>query len=970
MSTRTRPGESLNNAIPTKWTRCSKHTVLAAVFGVLAAFFVTLFAAAPVSAQAPKAERPTYTVGDKWIRSDGAYDLIRIENGRYVFAADGGREVHLTRDLGIARIVRGGQVVLELEPPASPTWPLEVGQWGVSWLTLKSLDPQYGQSVARLSWKVDAYEDVRVPAGTFKAFRIAQVLEPRFLAASPQARRVELVFWYAPAIQQLVRADGNDLSGFAFQAVALDRPAAAPLAVSVMEPKDESRVTAERATLTGKVTGGAGALRIAVTLNGAEIARQQEASAAGKDLPLSVPLKLSPGKNTLIVTVTDGSGASRQEGRVLFYDKPTPAVASATPAAPASPRPAAPPASPPSSVPPATSVAPPAATALAPRAPVTAPPASGTPSAAVPSPTSPAPAPSPPRVAGEPPQATPPVAAPATPPAPPAATVPAPAPATPPPAVAAAPARTAPAPTTPSAATTPPAPTAAPAPPPASTPTTAAPTPASPPAVAALPSDASKSLPAFRIAISTPTNQARVNQDSVTFAAVVHGGSGVRQVLITANGVELWKQENRSQQPSMAVNLPVKLVEGQNTLVVTAAENDGTMHQEIRTVHLEKLVPLALDVRYPEDRSRVADEASVVAAVARSSKGVSRITVALNGVEVHQQEERSAQKSVAVSAPLTLRDGPNAIVVTAVEPDGTTRQEVRTVILDRPKPAAPLAAPAAPAPPPPPPATQWAVVIGVGGYEHSGVPKLRYPVADADAVYQTLLASGGFKKENILLLTDKTERRPTLRNIKWALGTFLARSAHKDDLVVIYFAGHGASEVDQRGVERDGLSKYLVPIDADPDDLYSSALPMDEMQNVLQRIEAERVTVFLDACYSGAAGGRTFASTKTRGVTVDDVFLDRLTRSKGRAIVTASRPAEVSIELPDLGHGVFTYYLVRGLQGYADLNRDGIVSLQEIYEYLAQEVSKKSRAVGGNQHPMLKGELEGIIPLTKIGKRN
>jgi hypothetical protein len=487
--------------------------------------------------------------------------------------------------------------------------------------------------------------------------------------------------------------------------------------------------------------------------------------------------------------------------------------------------------------------------------------------------------------------------------------------------------------------------------------------------VAALP-DASKPVPVFRIAISTPANQARVNQDSVTFAAVVHGGTGVRQVLITANGVELWKQENRSQQPSMAINLPVKLIEGQNTLVVTAAETDGTMHQEMRTIHLEKLVPLAVDVRYPEDRSRVADEASVIAAVARSSKGISRITVSLNGTEVHQQEERSPQKSVAVSAPLTLRDGPNAIVVTALEPDGTARQEVRTVILERPKPAAPLAAPAAPAPPAPPPSTQWAVVIGVGGYENSAVPKLRYPVADADAVYQTLLASGGFKKENILLLTDKTERKPTLRNIKWALGTFLARSAHKDDLVVIYFAGHGASEVDQRGIERDGLSKYLVPIDADPDDLYSSALPMDEMQNVLQRIEAERVTVFLDACYSGAAGGRTFASTKTRGVNVDDIFLERLTRSKGRAIVTASRPSEVSIELPDLGHGVFTYYLVRGLQGYADLNRDGIVSLQELYEYLAQEVSKKSRSVGGNQHPMLKGELEGILPLTKTGKRN
>ena len=335
-----------------------------------------------------------------------------------------------------------------------------------------------------------------------------------------------------------------------------------------------------------------------------------------------------------------------------------------------------------------------------------------------------------------------------------------------------------------------------------------------------------------------------------------------------------------------------------------------------------------------------------MAAVARSSKGISRITVTLNGTEVHQQEERSPQKTMAVSAPLTLREGANAIVITAREPDGAARQEVRTVILERVRPVVPLAAPA-PAPPAAPPSTQWAVIIGVGGYENSAVPRLRYSVADADAIYQTLV-SAGFKKENILLLTDKTERKPTLRNIKWALGTFLARSAHKDDLVMIYFAGHGASEVDQRGIERDGLSKYLVPADADPDDLYSTALPMDEMQNVLARIEAERITVFLDACYSGAAGGRTFASNKTRAVNVDDIFLDRLTRSKGRAIVTASRPSELSIELAELGHGIFTYYLVRGLQGYADNNRDGIVSLQELYEYLGPG-SEPQVAPGGRQ---------------------
>ena len=77
----------------------------------------------------------------------------------------------------------------------------------------------------------------------------------------------------------------------------------------------------------------------------------------------------------------------------------------------------------------------------------------------------------------------------------------------------------------------------------------------------------------------------------------------------------------------------------------------------------------------------------------------------------------------------------------------------------------------------------------------------------------------------------------------------------------------------------------------------------------------------------------------------------------------------MSIELPELGHGIFTYYLVRGLQGTRDLNRDGIVSLQELYEYLEQQVTPKSRPVGGNQHPVMKGELEGVLPLVRVRGR-
>jgi hypothetical protein len=283
-------------------------------------------------------------------------------------------------------------------------------------------------------------------------------------------------------------------------------------------------------------------------------------------------------------------------------------------------------------------------------------------------------------------------------------------------------------------------------------------------------------------------------------------------------------------------------------------------------------------------------------------------------------------------------------------------------------PAAPPASPLAPAAPDPglPRAERWAVVVGIGRYDNPAIPPLRFAAADAEAFYEVLVTRAGFPKDQVLLFTERTERKPTLRNLKQALGTFLARRPQKNDLVVVFFAGHGAPEVDPRGLEADGLAKYLVPIDADPNDLYSTALPMDEFQTIFDRLEAERAVVFLDTCYSGAAGGRTFAAARTRAARVDDFFLERLTRSRGRAIVAASRANEVSIELPELGHGVFTYYLVRGLAGAADLDRDGIVVLQELYQYLEYQVAREARGAGGNQHPVLKGELAGPLPLVRV----
>jgi hypothetical protein len=289
-------------------------------------------------------------------------------------------------------------------------------------------------------------------------------------------------------------------------------------------------------------------------------------------------------------------------------------------------------------------------------------------------------------------------------------------------------------------------------------------------------------------------------------------------------------------------------------------------------------------------------------------------------------------------------------------------------------PAPLAAAPREPTVPKPPPpmvkvADRWAVVIGVGEYEDKQIPRLRYAVRDAEAIYEFLTTQGGYPKDHVLLLTDATEVKPTLLAIKRALGDFLTRRAGRDDMVLIYFAGHGAPEVDAAGVEADGVSKYLIPRDGDADSLYTTAFPMEEIQRIFLRIPSERVVMLLDTCYSGTAGGRTFARQRMRSTGLSDQFLERLTRSRGHVIMTASGPNEVALENSTLGHGLFTYYVLEGLKGKADRDGDGLVSVSELYEYVQNQVDRKAQEVGGRQRPVMKGEIEGALPLSKVADR-
>ena len=340
---------------------------------------------------------------------------------------------------------------------------------------------------------------------------------------------------------------------------------------------------------------------------------------------------------------------------------------------------------------------------------------------------------------------------------------------------------------------------------------------------------------------------------------------------------------------------------------------------------------------------------------------VVRVQVLVNGVEAPSLLDVGVVgRGVPLGVLAELKPGPNVIEVVATDKAGNVAQAVRNVTR--------LTGASAPTPAGPKIANRWAVVIGVGDYESKSVPKLRFAEPDADAMYRLLTTRAGFPRENVVLLTDKAPEKPTLQNIRLALGDFLARKTTRDDLVLIYYAGLGAPEADTTSKEKDGLAKYLIPRNVQPESLRSTAFAMEEVQGILARIPAERVVLLLDTSYSGVAGGRSFAPSNARPRTLSDQFLDRLTKSRGRLVITASGPNEVALETAELGHGLFTYYLLEGLSGKADRNGDGVVTVSELYPYVEDQVERKSRAAGGRQRPLMKGEIEGTLPLSRLGR--
>ena len=243
----------------------------------------------------------------------------------------------------------------------------------------------------------------------------------------------------------------------------------------------------------------------------------------------------------------------------------------------------------------------------------------------------------------------------------------------------------------------------------------------------------------------------------------------------------------------------------------------------------------------------------------------------------------------------------------------------------------------------------FAIVIGINHYEKW--PGLEFAVADANAIKNTLEKTGF---DDITLIMDK---EATQRRILTELFHKLPQKVNRNDRVLFYFAGHGQTEDLPGG----GKKGYIIPVDAETASYASTAVSMEQIRSLSSRIAAKHIFYVMDCCYSG------LGLSRSAGVWpgISD-YLRKVSAMRVVQIITAGGQGEQVQERE--GHGLFTSYFLKAIEGEADIDKDNVVTGTELGAYLRPTVSNASRQSQTPLFGRLEGEGEFLFFVKKEGQ--
>ncbi|MCF8299820.1 MAG: caspase family protein [Haliscomenobacter sp.] len=227
----------------------------------------------------------------------------------------------------------------------------------------------------------------------------------------------------------------------------------------------------------------------------------------------------------------------------------------------------------------------------------------------------------------------------------------------------------------------------------------------------------------------------------------------------------------------------------------------------------------------------------------------------------------------------------------------------------------------------------YVLLVGVSNYVNHREP-LQYPDNDALNLFAFLRSpeGGAIPSKNIINLVDKVATR---RNILDSLNAMLSRVTKKD-MVIFYFSGHG-------------IKGAFLPIDYDG--TYEKVVYHHEIYSALQQSNAQFKMCIADACHAGSMQEQKgfLGSNQT------DFYQNSQSDQSDFAMLLSSTSSENSAEADRLQQSVFSYYLIKGLEGLADTNRDKKISIQELFNYVGDNVRKFTE---NRQSPTLTGQFD------------
>ena len=242
-----------------------------------------------------------------------------------------------------------------------------------------------------------------------------------------------------------------------------------------------------------------------------------------------------------------------------------------------------------------------------------------------------------------------------------------------------------------------------------------------------------------------------------------------------------------------------------------------------------------------------------------------------------------------------------------------------------------------------------ALIFGIEKYNQT--PAASYANKDAQYFYEYAKKVFGIPEQNIeLLIDEKANLIESLGRVnKWLPAKI---KKNKTDLI-IFFAGHGLASPD-------GKDLYLLSQDSDPDMLSRTALSRSELFEAILKYDPKSVTMFFDTCFSGISRDEKTLLASARPVRV---VADETEESlpKNFTIFSASQLDQISSGIKDAQHGIFSYFLMKGLEGNADLNKDNKITNGELLSYMDDKISVQASSLGREQNPSLTGDPNRVL---------